>query len=149
MPLKLEPGARLVVATHNPGKAREIAELLEGRFELVAAGELGLPEPEETEATFAGNALLKARAAADASGLIALADDSGLSVAGARRRAGRALGALGRARPRTSPRPWRKVEAAAGGGRRARTAPPGSPARWRWPGRRARRWWSRAASTGR
>ena len=80
MPLKLEPGTRLVVATHNPGKARELAEILEGRFELVAAGSLGLPEPEETESTFVGNALLKARAAADASGLIALADDSGLSV---------------------------------------------------------------------
>ncbi|MBI1197240.1 MAG: RdgB/HAM1 family non-canonical purine NTP pyrophosphatase [Phenylobacterium sp.] len=81
MALKLEPGARLVVATHNPGKARELAEILDGRFELVAAGELGLPEPEETEQTFCGNALLKARAAAEASGLIALADDSGLSVA--------------------------------------------------------------------
>lgn len=80
MALKLEPGTRLVVATHNPGKARELAEILDGRFELVAAGELGLPEPEETEMTFSGNALLKARAAADASGLIALADDSGLSV---------------------------------------------------------------------
>ena len=80
MALKLEPGTRLVVATHNPGKARELAEILEGRFELVAAGSLGLPEPEETESTFVGNALLKARAAADASGLIALADDSGLSV---------------------------------------------------------------------
>lgn len=80
MSLKLEPGTRLVVATHNPGKARELAEILEGRFELVAAGELGLPEPEETEQTFQGNALLKARAAAEASGLIALADDSGLSV---------------------------------------------------------------------
>ena len=81
MALKLEPGARLVAATHNPGKAREIAELLDGRFDLVAAGDLGLPEPEETDTTFAGNALIKARAAADASGLIALADDSGLSVA--------------------------------------------------------------------
>jgi len=80
MPLLLEPGTRLVVATHNPGKARELAEILDGRFPLTAAGELGLPEPEETEATFQGNALLKARAAADASGLIALADDSGLSV---------------------------------------------------------------------
>ena len=80
MALKLEPGTRLVVATHNGGKARELAEILDGRFEIVSAGELGLPEPEETEATFAGNALLKARAAADASGLIALADDSGLSV---------------------------------------------------------------------
>lgn len=81
MPLKLEPGTRLVVATHNPGKARELAEILEGRFDLVAAGALGLGEPEETEATFTGNALLKARAAAEASGLVALADDSGLSVA--------------------------------------------------------------------
>jgi XTP/dITP diphosphohydrolase len=80
MALKLEPGARLVVATHNPGKARELAEILEGRFSLTTAGELGLPEPDETETTFMGNALLKARAAADASGLIALADDSGLSV---------------------------------------------------------------------
>ncbi len=80
MPLTLAPGARLVAATHNPGKAREIAALLEGRFEIVAAGDLGLEEPEETEATFVGNAVLKARAAADACGLIAIADDSGLSV---------------------------------------------------------------------
>src|SRR5580658_9342604 len=81
MVLRLTPGARLVAATHNPGKAREIAALLDGRFEIVAAGALGLPEPEETEQTFTGNALLQARAAADRSGLIALADDSGLSVA--------------------------------------------------------------------
>ena len=80
MVLKLDPGARLVVATHNPGKARELAEILENRFELVTAGELGLGEPDETEASFVGNALLKARTAADASGLVALADDSGLSV---------------------------------------------------------------------
>ena len=81
MALKLEPGTRLVVATHNPGKVRELAEILENRFGLVTAGDLGLPEPDETETTFVGNALLKARAAAEASGLIALADDSGLSVA--------------------------------------------------------------------
>jgi XTP/dITP diphosphohydrolase len=80
MALHLPPGARLVAATHNPGKARELAALLEGRFEVVAAGELGLPEPDETETTFVGNAILKARAAAHRSGLIALADDSGLSV---------------------------------------------------------------------
>ncbi len=80
MALKLEPGARLVVATHNPGKAREISEILEGRFELVTAGDLGLGEPDETESTFTGNAMLKARAAAEASGLVAIADDSGLSV---------------------------------------------------------------------
>ena len=81
MPLILEPNSRIVAATHNAGKARELAALLEDRFEVVTAGALGLAEPEETESTFAGNALLKARAAADASGLIALADDSGLSVA--------------------------------------------------------------------
>jgi XTP/dITP diphosphohydrolase len=80
MALTLEPGSRLVVATHNAGKVRELAEILENRFQLVTAGELGLPEPDETESTFIGNALLKARAAADASGLVALADDSGLSV---------------------------------------------------------------------
>ena len=81
MALKLDPGARLVVATHNPGKAKELREILDNRFDLVTAGELGLPEPDETETTFVGNALLKACAAAEASGLIALADDSGLSVA--------------------------------------------------------------------
>jgi XTP/dITP diphosphohydrolase len=80
MALRLEPGSKLVLASHNPGKARELAEILDNRFTLVLAGELGLPEPEETETTFVGNALLKARAAADASGLVALADDSGLSV---------------------------------------------------------------------
>jgi len=80
MALKLAPGTRLVAATHNPGKAKELAALMDGRFEVIAASELGLGEPDETEATFAGNALLKARMAADASGLVALADDSGLSV---------------------------------------------------------------------
>jgi XTP/dITP diphosphohydrolase len=81
MALTLPSGARIVAATHNAGKARELAALLEGRFEVVTAASLGLPEPEETEQTFAGNALVKARAAAEASSLIALADDSGLSVA--------------------------------------------------------------------
>jgi XTP/dITP diphosphohydrolase len=81
VPLTLPAGARLVAATHNPGKAREIAALLESRFEVIAAGELGLPEPDETESTFVGNAVLKARFAAERSGLPALADDSGLSVA--------------------------------------------------------------------
>ena len=82
MSLHLAPGTRLVAATHNPGKAREIAALMDGRFDIVTAASLGLVEPEETEATFMGNAVLKARAAADASGMIAIADDSGLSVAG-------------------------------------------------------------------
>jgi XTP/dITP diphosphohydrolase len=80
MPLQLPSGARLVAATHNPGKAVELAALLEDRFEVVSAAELGLPEPAETESTFVGNAVLKARAAAAASGMIALADDSGLSI---------------------------------------------------------------------
>lgn len=80
MSLKLKNGTRLVAATHNPGKAVEIAALLDGRFDIVSAGELGLPEPDETEQTFMGNALLKARAAADRAGLVAIADDSGLSV---------------------------------------------------------------------
>ena len=80
MPLTLLPGARVVVATHNPGKAVEVAALLQGRVETISAVELDLPEPEETEATFTGNALLKARVAAAASGLIAVADDSGLAV---------------------------------------------------------------------
>ena len=80
MPLFLPAGARLIAATHNAGKARELVELLDGRFSVTSAAELGLTEPEETETTFVGNALLKARLAADASGLIALADDSGLSA---------------------------------------------------------------------
>lgn len=76
----LERG-RLVVASHNEGKVREIRELLEPwGIETVSAGELDLPEPEETETTFIGNAELKALAAARGAGLPALADDSGLSV---------------------------------------------------------------------
>jgi len=78
---RLIKGMRLVAATHNPGKAREIAALLDGNYEIVTAGELNLPEPDETETTFVGNAVLKARAAAQASGEVSLADDSGLSVA--------------------------------------------------------------------
>ena len=81
MNLKLIKGMRLVAATHNPGKAREIEALLDGHYTIVTAGELNLPEPDETETTFAGNAMLKARHAAERSGAVALADDSGLSVA--------------------------------------------------------------------
>src|SRR5687767_5725878 len=74
-------GPKLVIATHNAGKLREIKELLAPhRIECVGAGELGLPEPEEIGNTFVDNAELKAREAADLSGLPALADDSGLSV---------------------------------------------------------------------
>lgn len=81
MPLLLAPGTTLVAATHNPGKAKELVALLDGRFTILSAGELNIPEPDETESTFVGNALLKARHAADLSGKIAIADDSGLSVA--------------------------------------------------------------------
>jgi len=74
---------RLVVASHNAGKVREIGALLAPLgVEAVSAADLGLAEPEETETTFIGNAALKARAAAEASGLPALADDSGLEVFG-------------------------------------------------------------------
>ena len=74
-------GPKLVIATHNGGKLREIRELLAPHgIECVGAAELDLPEPEETGVTFVDNAELKAREAADLSGLPALADDSGLSV---------------------------------------------------------------------
>ncbi len=74
-------GDKLVIASHNPGKVREIAELL-GNFDIdfVSAANFGLPEPEETGLTFIENAELKARAAASGANLPALADDSGLAV---------------------------------------------------------------------
>lgn len=77
---KLQPG-RLVIASHNQGKVREIRALL-GPYgmEPVSAAELDLPEPVETGTTFVANAELKAMAAADLSGIVALADDSGLCV---------------------------------------------------------------------
>ena len=75
-------GETLVIATHNPGKLREIVALIEPfGVEVVAAAELGLPEPEETGASFAENAALKAHAAVAGAGHPALADDSGLAVA--------------------------------------------------------------------
>jgi XTP/dITP diphosphohydrolase len=78
---KLLPG-KLVIASHNQGKVREIRALLAPfGIEPVSAGDLGLPEPEETGTSFAENALLKAHASAQGSGLPALADDSGLCVA--------------------------------------------------------------------
>ena len=71
-----------MIATHNAHKAEEILALLapHGVARCLTAGQMGLPEPEETENSFTGNAILKARAAATASGKIALADDSGLCV---------------------------------------------------------------------
>lgn len=80
-PFALAPGSQLVVATHNRGKLVEFAQLFAPfDIELSSAAELGLPEPEETGTSFAENALLKAEAAARGAGIIALADDSGLSV---------------------------------------------------------------------
>ena len=82
MAAMLRRGARIVVASHNEGKVRELAELFAPYgVACVPAASLGLPEPEETGASFAENAALKAEAAANASGMIAIADDSGLEVA--------------------------------------------------------------------
>ena len=82
-------GETLVIATHNAGKLKEIAALLAPfGLQCISAGSLGLPEPDETGKTFTENALIKAHAAATASGLPALADDSGLSVAALQGRPG-------------------------------------------------------------
>ena len=81
MTRRLSGGARLVVASHNPGKIAEIDDLIRPHgVAAVSAGSLGIREPEETEAAFAGNARLKALHCARASGLPALSDDSGLEV---------------------------------------------------------------------
>jgi XTP/dITP diphosphohydrolase len=82
MTRRLARGDQVVLASHNPGKLRELAALMApAGIAVVSAGALGLPEPEETEPDFAGNARLKALAAATASRLPALADDSGFCVA--------------------------------------------------------------------
>ena len=79
--MRIFDGDELLIATHNNGKAREISELLAPYVKtFVTAGDLDLPEPEETGKTFAENAILKAQAAAQASGRVSLADDSGLAV---------------------------------------------------------------------
>jgi len=82
MARKLASGSRLVLASHNPGKLREIEALVRPHgIDVVSAGTLGLPEPVEDAPDFAGNARIKAKAAATASGLPALSDDSGFCVA--------------------------------------------------------------------
>jgi len=82
MARKLDSGARLVLASHNPGKLRELTALLRPHgVTVVSAGDLGLPEPVEDAPDFVGNARIKALAATHASGLPALADDSGFCVA--------------------------------------------------------------------
>ncbi|MBP6736694.1 MAG: non-canonical purine NTP pyrophosphatase, partial [Rhodobacteraceae bacterium] len=74
-------GGRLVLATHNRGKLEEIEDLLQPfGVSVVSAGDLGLPEPAETENSFVGNARIKAHAASSATGLPALADDSGITI---------------------------------------------------------------------
>lgn len=74
---------KLLVATHNKGKLEEIKDLLQPfGVAVISAGSLGLPEPEETEASFVGNARIKAHAACKAAGIPALADDSGITVDG-------------------------------------------------------------------
>ena len=105
MTRKLTPG-KLVLASHNAGKLREIRALVEPYgMAVVNAGDLGLPEPEETGTTFAENALIKARSAA-ASGFVALSDDSGLEVA--------ALGG----RPGVYTADWAEADVFEGGPRR-------------------------------
>ena len=82
MPCRLARGTRLVLASHNPGKLREIDDLVRPfGLEVVSAGALGFPEPEEDAPDFGGNARIKALAAARASGWPALADDLGFCVA--------------------------------------------------------------------
>src|ERR1700712_1682808 len=82
MERRLRRDDKLILASHNPGKLREIESLLQPHgIEVVSAGALGLPEPVEDAPDFAGNARIKAVAAAVASGLPALSDDSGFCVA--------------------------------------------------------------------
>ena len=79
---KLPPGARLILASHNKGKLTELTDLLRPfKIEIISAGALGLPEPDETAPDFAGNARIKALAAAIATSLPAFSDDSGFCVA--------------------------------------------------------------------
>ena len=79
--VNVEPGSKLVVASHNAGKVREFGDLLKPfQLDVISAAELGLPEPEETGETFVENSLIKSISCAQASGLLSLADDSGLAV---------------------------------------------------------------------
>ena len=111
-------GDRLLVATHNKGKLEEIAALLAPYgITCVSAGDLGLAEPEETESTFLGNARIKAHAAVRATGLPALADDSGIEVDGLGGAPGVytadwAMTPTGRDFVKAMERTWRELEAA-------------------------------------
>ena len=135
MARRLAGGTRLVLASHNPGKLAELADLLRPHAStVVSAGALGLPEPPEDAPDFVGNARIKALAAARASGLPALADDSGFCVAALDGAPGVLFGALGGSRERILPRRWRGCTA------RWLTPPiaaPGSSPRCASPGRTA------------
>jgi len=126
MALGLKRGDRIVIASHNEGKVRELGELLAPfGIACVSAGSLGLPEPEETGDTFEENAALKARAAAAASGMLALADDSGLEVAalgGAPGIHAARWGGPGKDFGLAMQRVRREMKATGGGGRRANFA---------------------------
>ncbi len=120
----LSRGDRLVLASHNQGKIAEFEALLDGTgIALVSAASLGLPEPDETADSFAGNARLKAHAAAEAAGLPALADDSGFCVAALDGRPG-IHSARWAGRPRDFGAAMRRVHAEAGAGLEA------DPAAW-------------------
>ena len=81
MSLNFDAGTKLLVASHNAGKVREFADLLEPfKMDVVSASELDLPEPEETGSTFVENSLIKAQACCKGSNILSLADDSGLTV---------------------------------------------------------------------
>ena len=134
MTLSFRRGDRLVIATHNEGKVSELGELFAPLgIECISARSLGLPEPDETGDSFAANARLKAEAAAAASGMMAIADNSGLEVAALRWRSRHSFGALGRTcegfRSRHGSASQRELEAS---GDRP-TAAPTSFARWRLP----------------
>ena len=147
MARRLAGGTRLVLASHNPGKLAELADLLRPHgVAVISAGALGLPEPPEDAPDFVGNARIKALAAARASGLPALADDSGFCVAAlngapgvhSARWAGRGQGLCrrdGAGAPRDGATP--------------RTGAPGSSPHCASPGRTATPRPSSAASTGR
>ena len=119
MTRRLEHGARLVLASHNPGKLRELAELVApAGIAVASAGSLGLAEPEETAPDFAGNARLKALAAATVAGLPALADDSGFCMAALAGAPG-VLSARWAGPGKDFAAAMRRVHEAAGGGGRA------------------------------
>ena len=145
-------GRRLLVATHNPGKLREFEYLLEPHgIEVVGAAALGLPEPEETGDSFRANARLKARAAADATGLPALADDSGIVVHGldgapaSTRPAGPARSATSISRSPRFSTAWSSASAASP----PLTGAPRSSRCCAWPARTPATGSSRVASTAR